>query len=1121
MPEDRTRMQQEMSYLSDERKEKIIARLFEIDRYKVNLPKTETENGLQALETCLKWRLPFEAIAILLDSLQLQSGGKGLDAKLLNREINGSTAAHNLLDLDQSSVKQFEDEQIKRATRHNRLRQLFYTAYSDSNLVLLLLAKHIARMEGLNSLEYQQARLLCEENEVVFLPLMEMLGVWDLRRKYGDMSLKLLNPHKIWDKMTSAKAAMKPRLEQYEKEICALLIPEFQKASIPAEILYHVSSNASTYRSFTHGIPLNELTSQLKVDIRVDTEEECYQVLRLIHKNWPPLVGHTLNGGYFRDLIAFPKFNGYRALITTIGYKRGDKKETQIPIEFRIFTYEMELCNVMGIIYTQYQRTPTVSIKNTWWDDLKLLDFIRSHPLNTTDAPEIYIFSPVGRVYRHLKLNSTPIDYAYRVHSEVGHHCKRIWVNGEPTSYQHKLNSGDLVEIEVDANYPGPDERWLAVVKTSTARSHIRRALRQHAPHKGWQIIEKILKQEQRNYQLEGEFTDKEIQEYIAQVARKYGYADPEALYTDIATPENTDKAIHHVTVSPNRIVDRLIAQKLASQIVPKDGAPLGVPANRIRFAHCKEGGHDLHVTPGCAIVGKIIAPNTTHAQFVVYRKDCTNAPASDEAIALEWLGNRRPGEPVKIAIEAVDRPFLLQQILSGIYKLYDQKAYLLNADADVNVERKAEVHLTVEAPDYPVINLLMQEMEALKNIGVIDSFNITALNPLEKMRLREPYQLYNPYTMGPILDQRVFKGRENEINQVVSTFKGEQNVIVIYGVNRIGKTSLLRHIQTYVAEAHNFIPVLVDLQSLVEQNEEQFWLEIAKQINLAMQKHCQGKKGRFHAYNRRVKENLFESFLKWLIEIRTTFPLRKLLIMIDELNLLDEVWKDKSEAKLVIYRLKHIAENYRDISFILSMQEALYRQAQTNEETIISWPLLRAGTPIRLDYMDRPAAERLIRDPMGQMIQVDEDAVSQIIEMTACHPYLLHNAMHRIVNLINLGQSKVITCDSVQLIRTGMLTEGEHIFQSLNVECWPPREQVIKELAYLSGLESLPVSSPEIRLQLRRDHAGDDLIDNVNNCLDSLTEARILNKQTSIGETRYTVRIPLFNQWLIESRTD
>ena len=1100
-----------LGYFSPEEEERVLAGLNCIRAYQGELLKEDTNHLEQTLKIATDWQLPSRSLLILMACSLLKNRVAVPTEKTHPFDVEIVELAKTLLELDQPPAKQHVTDTLQKVYHFNQLRRLFITAYTHLDLALLVLASHTARMRSIDLLDPRQARLLAEDNEAVFLPLMECLGAWQLRRELGDLSLKTLNPQKLWEKIQSQKEAATEKIKPVNDQILERLAAGLRTAGIQANISPHLSPNSSLYRHLQHNESLSEVLRQVKINVSVLTPADCYQVLRIVHGLWPPLAGRTLFGGYFNDLIAAPKFNGFRSLLTTAGFPNPAQPGLRIPVEFRLFTQEMKQINLMGVIAARYLLKPAPILPGVWWDDSELIEFVRSRPIGSS-SNKIYVFSPVGKVYRNLQPGCTPIDYAYRIHSEVGNHCKRIWVNGEPAPYYRALCNGDLIEIEMDANYPGPDERWLQVVKTSTAKVQIKRALHKQTPHKGRQIIDRILQQELRNYALQDEISEEDVQKFLEEIAGYYGYSDLTALYLDIAEPQ---RGSGKKPVSPNRLVSRLIVRKLSEHITRMDGKPLGFHTHHIRFAQCREEGYIQHVSLGCDIVGRILQPGTEYERLVIYRSEWPNAPRGNEVLPLEWTGSRQLVEPVRICIQAVDRFRLLDRILAPVYELYDQGLYLLGVQAAVNREQLAEIEVTVESSEYWPVKLLEEKLGEMKTYCILDDFRIETLSPIEKARLRQPNSMPNPYTTGPVYDRRLFKGRDNEINQILSTLKGDQNLIVLYGINRVGKTSLLRYLYKHLSEETNYVPVLIDMPGMAEHREDRLWQEIADGIESAFARLYRGKKSRLLPHFRVAKNNAYESFRRWLREVQEAAPDRRLLILFDELNVIDELWKDEQAALQTVYRLKSIVEDEHKTGFILCVQETLYRQLSASQNRSICTSLLRAGFPLRLDYIDRTAAERLIREPMGQMLLYDDRVVAHILDLTACHPYYLQNILHALVNRVSMERRNQVSAEDLDATLPQILGNGQHLFHNFIQEKhhWF-RWAVLRALASLAGPENQRVSAEEICNALEKRGFRKQL-NGLSDTLDKLLDSGVIERLNAPGKVRYRVRVPLFSHWL------
>ncbi len=216
----------------------------------------------------------------------------------------------------------------------------------------------------------------------------------------------------------------------------------------------------------------------------------------------------------------------------------------------------MQRINNHGVLY-QYLFDDATHIAKAWWQNKKLREFLRENPIGN-HGTSVYVFSSAGRVYQGLPNESTAIDYGYKIHSEIGNHTKRIWVNGQPTQYSLKLMNGDLIEIALDPEYQGPDVKWLGVVKSTTAVKRIKAELKKHAPHKGRQLIDKIFTSEVEHYMLGNSVSNTEFQAFLEEIATQLGYSGVNALYFDItnssSVPLKNDKRI-----SAERVVAKFI----------------------------------------------------------------------------------------------------------------------------------------------------------------------------------------------------------------------------------------------------------------------------------------------------------------------------------------------------------------------------------------------------------------------------------------------------------------------------------------------------------------------------------------------------------------------------------
>jgi len=1102
-------------YLDPDGEGLVISTLSHVKSHQGQIPKADTDNLNQILQILTAWKMPARAIMVLLAHhlLKHKVPFPQQQANFFGDEIR--RMAQDFDALSQPPVKQDDAERLKRAYRTDRLRQLFIAAYTDLELALLCLATHVVRMKSIKLLSYRDARLLAEDNEVIFLPLMEMLGMWQLRRELGDLSLETLNPKRAWDKIRQQQELVRDDHRLYYEDIRATLESRLSSAGIEADIRLHVSPPSSIFRRMLRGEALEELARKVKIDILVKTEGDCHKIMTFIHQCWPPMPAKALVESYYEEnFIAWPKFNGYRGLITNASYPKSDDLRGEIAVEFRIRTREMEETNAYGVVAARFLSKPPIVIKNAWWEDDEVIEFVRNHPVGSS-TEEIYVFSPVGQVYKKLPQGSTPIDYAYRVHSEVGNHCKYIWINGRPALYETKLQNGDLVEVEADPAYPGPAEKWLSVVKTSIARESIRRGLGQHKapPRRGRELIDKVLTRELKAYKLE-EMPSEEVEKFLEKTARYFNYSDVAALYVDIANPISSASSR---VPSPEEIVSRLIATKLAGHIVKADGNSVGIVEERIRFAQCYHNRKPCRVVPGVPIVGRIRNVGTPHEYLVVYRRDCPNAPRGDKAISLGWRGAGRPGEAVKVVVEAVDRARLLDDVLHCVYDLYDQGLYLHEVHAKVAEDLSARIEMKITRETHQSLLLLKERLNQLKKAGTIYRATIDTLSPVEKILLGRRDSLPNPYTPSPVRDARLFKGREAEIEEIAASLRGDSDLVVVYGASRIGKTSLLRYMHDHSLK-QEFAPILVEMQGLISFCESTFWNTMAsKLINEATIQSYVGHGGRRHLRSafKGMRDDSFGGFREGLEKAKELVGGKKLLIMIDDFTTLDELWPQE-ETLRVIYQLKSLVEEHNGVALILCVHETFYKTA--SPERVAVWPLLRAGIARRLDHLDRHAAERLIREPLGEMVIYNDDAVEEMLNLTACHPYYLQSMLYELIGHVARERRRVVTSHDLLAVIPRLLQAGTHYFADLLRHTSDVMGTVVAALAHVSGHDNLGASPDEIQACLR-EHKFTIEQPVLMQSLEHLRDTGVIERCEERGGTLYHIRIPLFGHWLLENR--
>ena len=350
------------------------------------------------------------------------------------------------------------------------LRRMFLALSGDLRVVLVEL---ISRLDGLNSLHFlpeDQQRLYALETMQIFVPIADRLGMSEIRRNLEDMAFMYLFPEKFkW-----LKENIKQEYEEREKYL-KKFIPHLQKIlkkerAKVLDINYRAKSYWSTYQKLlAHGMDFDKINDLLALRIITADVESCYKILGVVHKHFRP-ISEEIN-----DYIAKPKSNGYRSLHTTVFSNKDEITEIQIKTEEMNKEAEFGICAHWA--YKEKINLKKESGNFEWMKDMP--DFWKTFKIDFFPN-QVFTFTPKGDVFI-LPKDSTPVDFAYAVHSDVGNHCETAKIGGKIVQLNHILENGDIVEITTNKNKT-PSKDWLTFVKTSLAKSHIRKLTEENKP---------------------------------------------------------------------------------------------------------------------------------------------------------------------------------------------------------------------------------------------------------------------------------------------------------------------------------------------------------------------------------------------------------------------------------------------------------------------------------------------------------------------------------------------------------------------------------------------------------------------------------------------------------------
>ncbi len=366
--------------------------------------------------------------------------------------------------------------------------------------------------------------------------------------------------------------------------------------------------------------------------------------------------------------------------------------------------------------------------------------------------------------------------------------------------------------------------------------------------------------------------------------------------------------------------------------------------------------------------------------------------------------------------------------------------------------------------------------------------------------------------------DARLFKGREAEIGEIADSLRNGNSLVVVYGAGRVGKTSLLQYMHDHSLK-HEFASVLVEMQGLASFCETTFWSTVAnKLVNEAAIRSYVGRVGIRHLHSafKRMRDDPFKAFRRGLEKAKDLVGGRRLLIMIDDFTMLDELWP-REEALRAAYQLKSLIEEHCGAAFILCVHETFYKTALS--EKIATWPLLRAGIPLRLDHLDRQAAERLIRDPLGEMMTYSDEAVEEMLSLTACHPYYLQCMLYELIGHVAGERRRMVTSDDLRAVIPRVLQAGTHYFADLLQHVKGVTGVVVAALAHVSGRDNAEAAPDEIQASLQ-DYGFAISQSKLLRSLEHLRDTGVIERREEPRGPLYRIRIPLFGHWLLENRS-
>ena len=593
-------------------------------------------------------------------------------------------------------------------------RKMLVAMARDLRVLMIKLADRLHNMRTLQYLPTDKARKIAQETLDIYAPLAHRLGMAKVKAELEDLALRVLHPEDYQELM---RRVAKRRLER-EAEInnlIALLHDKLAEVGIDSKIAGRPKHFYSIWKKMHEGgREFDEIYDLTAVRVLTSTVRDCYGALGVVHSLWKPVPGR------FKDFIAMPKVNMYQSLHTTVIGPRGD------PVEIQIRTYEMHRIAEEGIaahwLYKE-KRSDRDKFDDAFTWLRQLLDSQKetSDPKEFLDnvrldlfPDEVYVFTPRGDV-KALPEGATPVDFAYAVHTDVGHHCVGAKVNGKLVPLRYTLRQGDILEI-VTSPTQHPSRDWLKIVKSNRARAKINQWLKIEERARSLALGQELFEREARKYRLSP--ASLLASDEMKKVVSELGFPSADDLLASIGYGKTSLQQVLG-KLAPAAVHDtEAIAEAKTAKTARKTGE---IPAVRVsgvddllvRFAKC------CAPVPGDSIVGFI----TRGRGLTVHARDCLtvakNVLDRERLVAVEWEAGESTKRPVRIAVYiGRDRPGLLAEITTAISS---RQGNIIKAEITVTDDRKGLNYFVVEVDDLRQLQDIMHAIREVKDIANVE----------------------------------------------------------------------------------------------------------------------------------------------------------------------------------------------------------------------------------------------------------------------------------------------------------------------------------------------------------------------------------------------------------------
>lgn len=609
-----------------------------------------------------------------------------------------------------------EDQQV------NSMRKMFLAMAKDIRVVVIKLADRLHNMRTLKYMRSEKQKRIAQETLEIYAPLAHRLGIFNIKWELEDLSFRYMEPDKYYDLVDQMKEKRKVR-EEIVNEAIDVLKKTLTESSISFEINGRPKHFYSIYKKMKKdNRDLSQIYDLYAIRVIVDTVQDCYGVLGIVHSLWKPLPYR------FKDYIAMPKPNNYQSLHTTVIGTRGQ------PVEIQIRTWDMHHIAEYGVAAHWRYKEGRASQKATgfdekmgwlrnlleWQDTSNPQEFVNALKLDAF-SDEVFVFTPRGDVI-DLPQGAIPIDFAYRIHTDVGHRCVGAKVNGKIVPLDYALKNGDIVEV-ITSKTGKPSLDWLKIVGSSESRSKIRnwfkKENREENIEKGSAALEKECKRLGHDWKLVSHSGR------IAKVAKQMNAGTEDDLLAAVGYGGFAVNTVLIKLLELHKELDRVDDEQNEKSLIEKLKPRKASGHNHSGVLVKGESGLLVRLSKCCSPVpGDPIIGFVTRGRGVsVHRADCPNVRLDedvDRLIDVEWDYGMSESFEVNMEISAYDRTGMIADIMAA---LAEMKISITSINAKVSETKSVTIHLGISIKDLAQFEFVATKIRLLKDVYKVQRF--------------------------------------------------------------------------------------------------------------------------------------------------------------------------------------------------------------------------------------------------------------------------------------------------------------------------------------------------------------------------------------------------------------